>query len=91
MLEVRNLDVIIDSTPILEDVSLTVADGEVVGVLGRAPQTILFLPVGLQGVGKGRTRCIPDETARRHEGIGDKVRQILGDGQCRYHNRIRTG
>lgn len=34
MLEVETLDVVIDSKPILENVSLTVADGEIVAVLG---------------------------------------------------------
>ena len=34
MLQVENLDVVIDSKPILEDVSLSVADSEIVAVLG---------------------------------------------------------
>lgn len=34
MLEVENLDVVIDSKPILENVSLSVAEGEMVAVLG---------------------------------------------------------
>jgi ABC-type Fe3+/spermidine/putrescine transport system ATPase subunit len=34
MLEVESLDVVIDSKPILQDVSLTVAEGEMVAVLG---------------------------------------------------------
>lgn len=34
MLQVERLDVVIDSKPILEDVSLEVADGEIVAVLG---------------------------------------------------------
>ncbi|HSM44978.1 MAG TPA: ATP-binding cassette domain-containing protein, partial [Acidimicrobiia bacterium] len=34
MLEVKEVDVVIDSTPILENVSLEVADSEIVAVLG---------------------------------------------------------
>ncbi len=34
MLEVKDLDVVIDSTPILENVSLEVAESEIVAVLG---------------------------------------------------------
>lgn len=53
MLEVKDLDVVIDSTPILENVSLEVADSEIVAVLGPSgsgKSTLLKAIAGLVDV-----------------------------------------
>ena len=59
MLSVSELDVVIESQPILEGVSLTVADGEVVGVLGPSgsgKSTLLRAIAGLVEPIKGEIR-----------------------------------
>lgn len=56
MLEVKDLDVVIDSTPILESVSLEVADSEIVAVLGPSgsgKSTLLRAIAGLVEVAGG--------------------------------------
>ena len=56
MLEVTDLDVVIDSTPILENVSLEVADSEIVAVLGPSgsgKSTLLKAIAGLVDVAAG--------------------------------------
>ncbi|MGD2059818.1 MAG: ABC transporter ATP-binding protein [Acidimicrobiia bacterium] len=59
MLEVDHLGVVIDSKPILEDVSLTVEDGDVVGVLGPSgsgKSTLLRAVAGLVEPSSGDIR-----------------------------------
>jgi ABC-type Fe3+/spermidine/putrescine transport system ATPase subunit len=56
MLEVRGLDVVIDSKPILEKVSLTVSDSEIVAVLGPSgsgKSTLLRAIAGLVDAATG--------------------------------------
>lgn len=59
MLQVENLDVVIDSKPILGDVSLTVADSEIVAVLGPSgsgKSTLLRAVAGLAEPASGDIR-----------------------------------
>lgn len=59
MLSVEELDVVIDSQPILENVTLSVSDGEVVGVLGPSgsgKSTLLRAIAGLVEPASGNIR-----------------------------------
>jgi ABC-type Fe3+/spermidine/putrescine transport system ATPase subunit len=59
MLQVESLDVVIDSKPILEDVSLSVADSEIVAVLGPSgsgKSTLLRAIAGLVEPAEGDIR-----------------------------------
>lgn len=59
MLSVEQLDVVIDAQPILEDVTLSVSDGEVVGVLGPSgsgKSTLLRAIAGLVEPASGDIR-----------------------------------
>ncbi len=79
MLEVRDLDVNIDATPILRDVSLTLPGGRMVGLIGRngAGKTTLMrsvmglLPVASGSIMFGDSNLLDQSDYRRaHLGIG---------------------
>ncbi|MHA3902778.1 ATP-binding cassette domain-containing protein [Castellaniella sp. WN] len=90
MIEVNNLDVSIEGTPILRNISLVVPKGEMVGLVGRngAGKTTLMRSImGLARPDSGRIRIGQTDAtaetgfwrARRHVGYMPEDRRLVPD------------
>lgn len=87
MLEVRDLSVAIEQTPVLREVELTVSDGSFVALIGRngaGKTTFMRSVMGLVAAQRGTIRLDGDELVSRP----DHVRAALGVGYMPEDRRL---